>query len=345
MVCYPRLGSRKPVPSSRNAHMPPRPSLAQAGHSPSPAERRAVSARLTDAERVDALTEVNLDDLVEALGIAQQPLCADAALRMGRAHARAFAQRVLAMDGAVGELGLGEGSAWGLGALSTTLTVVNRAGVPNHGPLLFVANHPGMTDTIALFAAIACADLRTIAAHRAFLALLPNFSASLIWVDDVAMGSPGALRTAVHHLRAGGALLTFPGGQIEPDPAVQSGLDDALTTWKRSLDLLVRLAPAVHIVPVLVSGVISAQAARSPLRNLRRSRAGRDHLSTMLQLGIPAWRAVSAEVRFGPPLPAAALAHDGISSPATTAAIEMMRALLAQRDAAPAQSARCAPVT
>lgn len=299
----------------------------------SPAAVRAAFARLNDAQRLAALTEVNLDDLVEAFGLASHTQLARGARSLGRGQARRFARIALDMDRAVGQAGLAAGSAWGLGALSTSLAVVGRGQLPDQGPLLFVANHPGMTDTIALFAAIGRADLRTIAAHRAFLALLPNLSAPLIWVSGGQGEGLGALRTAAAHLRAGGAVLTFPGGRIEPDPALQRNFPAALTGWNRSLNTLARMAPHAQIVPTLVSGVISTAAARHPLRLLRRTQEGRDLLSAMLQLAVPAYKSVAAEVRFGAPLPIAALSTHADGA-VQTAVIALMQALEAQRSAA-----------
>ncbi len=52
------------------------------------------------------------------------------------------------------------------------------------GPCLFLANHPGMTDTLALFTALARPDLRVIALDRPFLLSLPNLSRQLYYVTD-----------------------------------------------------------------------------------------------------------------------------------------------------------------
>ena len=46
--------------------------------------------------------------------------------------------------------------------------------IPPTGPALFLSNHPGMADTISLFAAINRMDLKIIALHRPFLASLVN---------------------------------------------------------------------------------------------------------------------------------------------------------------------------
>lgn len=281
-------------------------------------------------ERVARLTRVNQDDLAEAFGVKGVPLLEPLLRAAGRATARRFAEKVLLADRAVGERGLQAGAEWGLGAFHTALRVAGAERVPREGPVLFVSNHPGMADTLALFASIPRPGLRTLAARRPFLELLPHLSAPLLWVEENNHSNRPALRAAVRHLRAGGAVLTFPGGAIEPDPAVYAGLEQALDNWTTSIDLIARLTPGLCVVPVLVSGVISTRAARSPLRRLRRTREGRDLLGAMLQLAVPTYRDVTAIVRFGAPIATDCLVRAG-DAPVTRAAVAAMRALLETR--------------
>jgi 1-acyl-sn-glycerol-3-phosphate acyltransferase len=301
--------------------------------------------------RLAALTEVNLDDLCDALGLkpdAQsdspdrirggsawvRSVLRRAVRAAGRPSAQRFAAMMIDADARVGRVGLSAGATHALGALHTSLRIVGAERLPAKGPVLYLSNHPGMSDTLALFAAIPHAGLRTIAARRPFLQLLPHFAAPLIWVDEGEQPEEkssrlAALRAAAAHLRAGGALLTFPAGRIEGDPARRPDAADSLRDWNPSTDLLGRLAPDVTVVPVLVSGVISAGAAGSPVRRLRSTRAGQDLLGAMLQLSWPPYAHTEACVRFGPPLPAAALFRTGRAAPPLTLAVTtIMRSLI-----------------
>ncbi len=169
--------------------------------------------------------------------------------------------------------------------------------IPREGPVLLLSNHPGMTDTLALFAAIPRADLLAIAAERPFLRALPFASRSLIFIPDEKERRFAAMRRAVTHLRAGGALLTFPAGEIEPDPAVLPGAGDALRRWSGSSIAFLRIVPDCAVVPLVVSGVLAPQAERNPLTLLRRRRIDRERLAAMLQVLVhtlfpSAWRAL-----------------------------------------------------
>jgi hypothetical protein len=168
--------------------------------------------------------------------------------------------------------------------------------------VLLAANHPGLADSIALFANVPRRDLRVMAAQRLLLAALPNTSRYLIPVPEGSSGRLGAVRTVARHLRGGGAVLTFPGGRIEPDPAVLPGALEALERWSESLDLFARLVPGLTVVPAVVSGVLSPTALRNPLTFVRRQRRDREWLAATLQMLTPALRDVTTKVAFGRPL-------------------------------------------
>lgn len=222
-----------------------------------------------------------------------------------RLPAARLARQVALYDGIVGERGLGAGGAWAAERLSRSISVSGAEGIPDEGPVLVVSNHPGLADSLSLFAAIPREDLRVVAAERAFLRALPNTSRYLISVDDGPGGRPtglGSLRRASRHLRRGGTLLTFPRGGIEPDPASMPGAEASLGGWRPNLDLFVRLAPEVTVVPAIVSEVISPTALANPMTRLRRLPEDRRWLAASLQMLVPALRDVHTEVRFGRPV-------------------------------------------
>jgi putative hemolysin len=174
--------------------------------------------------------------------------------------------------------------------------------VPSSGPLLVLANHPGMTDTVSLLAALAGRpDLRVIAGDRPFLRALPHVARSLILLPEGAGGHLQVLRAAVAHLRQGGALLTFPAGGIEPDP-IAFGPRQALQSlprWSDSMVVLARRVPRMRWIVALVSNVVSAQAQRHPLTWLRRSPRDKEKLAAALQVALPRYQRMTARVDFG----------------------------------------------
>lgn len=274
---------------------------------------------------VEVLTELNVVDLLDAAGLPGlrgTPLC-----RMLRPAASRFARTACEFDDRVGEQGLARGSEWLLNQMTTGLATSGLANVPPDGPVVILANHPGMTDTVALFTSLASRpDLRVIASDRPFLRALPNVARQLIFLPVEGDGQMLAMRTAARHLQNGGALLTFPAGDIEPDPATFGSRRAAasLANWSSSYTLFARLVPTTRFVPALVSRVVSPGAQRHPLTLLRRTARDKEQLAAALQVALPRYRDLAAKVAFGASTSAAS---DGLQRLGTVV-IERMHQLI-----------------
>ena len=255
--------------------------------------------------QITTLTRVCADELLSAFGlggllqrgVARRPL-----ELLSRVSAQRLARQVATYDRVVGESGLRAGGAWALERMARRVEVEGKENVPREGPLLIAANHPGLGDSLALFATIPRTDLRVVAAVRPLLDALPNTSRYLLTVAEASPGRFGLVRAATRHLRDGGAVLTFPGGRIEPDPAVLPGAAEALERWSASVGLFARLVPGLTVVPAIVSGVLSPTALRNPLIFLRRKREDREWLAATLQMMTPMLRNVTTRVAFGQPV-------------------------------------------
>jgi hypothetical protein len=280
-------------------------------------------------ERVEVLTRVCVDELLDAFGLGGPGRGRHLLELISRVPAKRLAGQVATYDEIVGESGLAAGGAWALGRMARRVEVEGRERVPPEGPLLLAANHPGLADALALFATVARPDLRVVAAERPFLAALPNTSRYLIPVSEAFPKKRfEAVRIATRHLKGGGAILTFPGGKIEPDPAVLPGAVEALERWSESLDLFARFVPDLTVVPAVVSGVLSPTALRNPLIFVRRQPRDREWLAATLQMLTPMLRNVSTRVAFGPPIRAEDLPDRTVRE----AVLEEVRRLIEHRE-------------
>lgn len=233
----------------------------------------------------ETLTEINLDDLVASFGWQDYPLLAQILRNLFSNPARQFAEQMLDFDNKVGELGLAEASRRVLQTRYVRdVRVHGIENIPATGPALFLSNHPGVADTISLFAAIRRADLKIIAIHRPFLVALKNATEHLFFIDDDPSKRMNAVRQVAAHLKNGGAALTFPAGEIEPDPDVYEGALDSFNKWMDSAAVFLRFARDAVIVPTLVSGVVWEKTARHPLTRIKRTRVDREKLAAALQL-------------------------------------------------------------
>ncbi|MDO9003931.1 MAG: 1-acyl-sn-glycerol-3-phosphate acyltransferase [Aquabacterium sp.] len=254
---------------------------------------------------IDTLTEINIVDLLDSIGLLRfqgTPL-----RRLFRPAARRFARTANEFDNRVGDHGLAQGSAWLMSQMTAGVCTTGLEHIPAQGPVFILANHPGMTDTVALFASLASRpDLRVIALDRPFLRALPHVARQLIFLPEEESGRMAVVRAGAKHLKEGGALLTFPAGEIEPDPATfgTQRAVDSLRSWSSSYALFARMAPQTQFVPTLVSHVISPAAQRHPLTLLRRTARQKEKLATALQVALPRYRDLVARVTFGAPLSA-----------------------------------------
>ncbi|AUX35053.1 uncharacterized protein SOCE836_072410 [Sorangium cellulosum] len=190
------------------------------------------------------------EEMVAALGLGGAPAWVRRAGRaafavpswpLGRALAR--------FDRRAGEAGIHVAAREALSGFGARWTA--DAAPPSRGALLVVSNHPGAYDALALMAAIGRGDLMIVAAERRFLRALPHVSERLLFVpiDGGGGGRELAARTAgvrraLRHLRGGGALLHFPAGRIEADPAFAGDGDAPLGAWHPSAGALLRAAAA-----------------------------------------------------------------------------------------------------
>ena len=221
---------------------------------------------------------------------------------------------------------LPDAARWTLDHFSASLEVAGLDRVPRSGPILLVANHPGLTDAVALVAALDRPDVRIVAADYPFLHALRGLAPRLIFLGASGSAQLGWIRAVSRDLRQGGVVLLFPAGRLEPDAALL-GASGALLPWSASVGLIRHLAPLARIVPAAVTGVLSPRAFAHPLTRIRRKPRDRQRVATLLQMIDPRFREVTARIAFGSPLSASELdISDGAAIVARLA--ERMRALL-----------------
>jgi hypothetical protein len=284
--------------------------------------------------QLDALTQINLNDLVSSFGWEEYPLLASILRRLFFGPAQTFAQHMVDFDNATGQVGLSEAARRTLQAHYVKDVRVHGGGhLYANEPALFLSNHPGMVDTLALFSAIDRPDLRIIALHRPFLASLVNVSRQLSYISGDSNERIRTTREISTHLRNGGTALTFPAGDIEPDPTVYNDAGDSLDKWTDSAGVFIRFARETKIFPVLVSGVVWDKALRHFITRLKRTRQEQDKLATAIQ-AFPMMtfnsRPTTVHVQFAKPI-----ALEEVGSTETQAIhkliIERMRGLLANK--------------
>jgi len=234
-----------------------------------------------------------------------------------------LAGRFVAYDRALGESGLRDGSAWIIDDATGGLAAEGREHIPAKGPLLIVANHPGLSDAVAILAAIGREDAWIVAADYPFLHALRLASRRFLFVSDDRSGRLSTIRRIVMALRRGETVLLFPAGGLEPDPDLsRADAVASLATWSRSIALFARLARGTLVVPAAVRGVVSPSAFDHPLARRREPVKERQRVASLLQLALPAYRSHRVRITFGAPIVSAR------TSDVHTAVVDAMDALI-----------------
>ncbi|MDQ2914292.1 MAG: 1-acyl-sn-glycerol-3-phosphate acyltransferase [Chloroflexota bacterium] len=239
--------------------------------------------------------------------------------------ANRVAGRFVTYDRALGD-GLRHGSAWIVDDATGGLAVEGRERVPARGPLLVVANHPGLSDAVGLLTALGRDDAWIVTANYPFLRAMRLASRRFLFVSEDRADRLSAFRSIVARLRAGETVIVFPAGGLELDPALsRDSALASLATWSRSIEMLERVARGTLVVPSVVSGVVSPTAFDHPLAKRRRVLRERQRMATLLQLALPAYRSHPVSIRFGAPIAA------DRSRDVHAAVVDAMRALIGAR--------------
>jgi len=230
--------------------------------------------------------------------------------RVIRPAAHLLAKRFVDFDSAIGDRGAVGGAEWIVARTTGGVVAAGSEHVPATGGTLVVANHPGLSDAVALLATMRRDDAWIVTADYPFLRALRRAKRRFLFVDDRCT----ALRGIARRLRANEAVLLFPAGGLEPDPARSPDAARAsLGSWSRSLDLIARLAPHTQVVPAVVSGAVSRTAFEHPLARRRSPVREQQRLASLLQLAFPPYRREEVRVRYGSALPASTRQiHDAV---------------------------------
>jgi hypothetical protein len=236
--------------------------------------------------RIQNINEALIDEIVRAMGLPRfRILHRLIHLLFGRGTQR-FAELIVRLDREVERNGAMMGARWLLSHFVTGYEARGEQLIPSSGPLIIASNHPAAYDAMVISACVPRPDFNIIIGEMPTLRFLPNISRLGIFSPhprDV-FGRMITVRHAIQHLNAGGALLTFPRGGIEPDPDFMPNPDREFPRWSRSLEVFLRSVPRTRVLITIVSGVISRRMFHHPITWLRKHRQDKQRLAFMFQI-------------------------------------------------------------
>jgi hypothetical protein len=273
----------------------------------------------------EAVTAAIQAEILGVLGLKEQPWAGRFLAPLTRLPANRMAGLLAELDHNVAEYGWQGGAQRFLTRFVQKAQVSGVESLPREGPLMVVSNHPAAYDVIILAASLPRDDLKIISSPVSVATYLPAVRPHFIFISEDAHERMGTVRTALRHLREGGALLIFPRGEAEPDPAVSPGALESLKLWYPSVDLLLHKAPQTQTVISMVSGVLSPRWFGSPMLRLWKRPEQRQKIAEILQVVQQlVWHkdlALTPSVTLSPPLTTESLAEEATAPEAYLQAI------------------------
>ena len=234
------------------------------------------------------------------------PLFRPPAGRLARIAAKA--------DAEAGRTGISGAARLILPDLGLRPTARGAEAIPSEGPLILVSNHPGAFDSVAILASVPRPDIKVFIDDVPFTRLFADASRYFLYVPKTPGGRQSSLRAGIDHLAAGGSVLIFAHGDVEPDPELTPGASEVIGDWSRSLEIMARRVPQAWLQTAIVSGVLMAKFLRSPVVRLRRTPVQRQKLAEVLQISRQMLRPRSVRLdvhlSFGRPVRAGDLAGE-----------------------------------
>jgi hypothetical protein len=230
--------------------------------------------------------------------------------------AHRFAELAATFDRYVAEFGWREATARIISKYVMSFEVSNEESIPPEGPLLITSNHPGTIDSLVISASIPRPDLKIVATGIPFMEGLRNAADHLIYTPRKGVHERmQVVRSAIHHLKDGGAVLIFPSGRIDPDPALSPEAAHDLGRWSHSVELMLQQVPQTQVLLTVVSDVLSARWRWNPFVRMMgdelKQRTVAEFLQVIQSIIIPNINRVTPRITFSDPFTTDDLANMG----------------------------------
>jgi putative hemolysin len=239
---------------------------------------------LLKTPEINVVTTTLITQLLGVMGLRQKKWAARLLTPFLFPLARRMSTLLVDLDRNTAQQGWNSAVKQFLSSFVSTVEISGTENIPQEGPLLVACNHPAAYDIIILAAAIRRDDLKILASDIPLVQKLPNVAAHIIPVPYDIQARLGTVRSAIRHLQRGGAILVFPRGNVEPDPAVSPGAELSLAGWSASLELFLRNVPQTRSVVAIASGILSRRWFKNPLIRMWKKYEQRQKVAEIFQL-------------------------------------------------------------
>jgi len=284
------------------------------------------------AEQIHTLSQYLIDEIILAFGLPKTPANRRIfSLLLGRVTNR-LAGICVQTDRMIQTQGFPAAVGWMAGHWVRQVHTRGADTVPPVGQLLVVSNHVGAYDILVVPSQLNRPDILIIASDTPFFKSLPNASRHMLYASAEPGSRMLAARQGLQHLQAGGALLLFGTGLVDPDPQVYPHAEAEIRNWSGSIDLFLREVPRTQLVVSILSGIVLPRWAHSPLTWLRRvdwqKRRIAEYGQVIEQLLFPRKPDITPFMTIAPPVSVEVLRSESASDRLLPAVVRRGKALL-----------------
>lgn len=279
------------------------------------------------------LSESLVDEVVGAVGLPKNRLNHWLMYKLIHPVTDRFAQVGINFERLIWEDGFPAASNWVLSLFCKPVKAHYQEAIPQDGPLLVAANHPGAYDSVVYASQLGRKDIHLIATEIPYLQLLPLTSSHLIYAArDNSTRRAIAIRQIIRHLRSGGAMVYFASGHRDPDTAVYPGATKMIDNWLPVFNFFYKYVPGLRILPAVSSGILSEHWAYHPITRVRKKQLDRHRLAefgqVISQLIKPGKLLVTPAVSFGKAVSQEDLDREGVGGDYQSAIVDRGKKLL-----------------
>jgi 1-acyl-sn-glycerol-3-phosphate acyltransferase len=238
----------------------------------------------TTTPDVDVIADVLFSQIMSVMGLKRSNIISRVLFLLLNTPVKRMSGMLVELDQNIAQNGCNLAAKELMRYFITDVDLRGAENIPECGPLLLMCNHPAAYDAIILAASIRRDNLKILGSDIEFIKKLPNIANLIIPVPYHIPSRLQTVRASIQHLKQGGALLIFPRGNVEPDPAVSPGAEESLNGWSASLELFLRKVPQTISVVAIASGVLSEKWFKNPLIKLWKKYEQRQKVAEIFQI-------------------------------------------------------------
>ena len=235
--------------------------------------------------RINRLTTVLVGELFKAFGFNSKGLITKTLSTFVYKPIKNFAEICIGFDQRVVRSGFQAAAQWIMPNFAHDMHVDVLEKIPTTGPLIICSNHPGAYDSLVIASNLPRDDIKIVVnIPLDFINEVPATLSHFLYAPNDPFVRMSVVRSAIKHLKSGGALLVFASGRIDPDPTTMIGAEDEISRWSRSLELMLRSVPETKLLITIVSNILHVKYVNHAFTKFQKERPDKQRISEFMQV-------------------------------------------------------------